>query len=176
LPSVEFVAQKPVAQQLAMFRRKLNRMHAVLSLCPAILAKAAAPGGSSKSVFITSYYFSREHWWSLADLVRMRLLEPDAPSNLARGLPNSDLLQHLGRLMSEALDHINGCPACRDKGYGVCTLCTEVGSDERCAFWEDGTACPNCACVFHESCFELRGCPKCKELAEKSKSEGWEVM
>jgi len=202
LPDVPLVMKKPVAQQLAQFRRKLNRMHAVLVLCPAIQKQ-------QRNIFTTSYYFAREHWWSLADLVRMRLLEHDAPSSLSRGVPNADLLQHLGRLMSEALDHINSCPSCREKGYGICTLCHSASGGKtvssmssegvlgqqhnnqqsnnvssspslqnqqqqhqspsgasstgnKVAFWEDGAACDECGSIYHASCYELRGCPKCR--------------
>ncbi len=135
----------------------------------------------------------------------MRLLENDAPSSLSKGLPNTELLQYLGRLMSDALDHINSCANCRQKGYGVCTLCysgskrggagsggsvaninasASAGSDlssspvlvdihddanhnnnlqDKVAFWEDGTACDKCGAIYHASCYELRGCPKCKK-------------
>ena len=115
----------------------------------------------------------------------MRLLENDAPSSLSRGLPNPDLLQHLGRLMSDALDHINSCPSCREKGYGVCTLCYSAShnnnnnydqhdddhdhqqhggsssSSNKVAFWEDGAACEECGSIYHASCYEVKGCPKC---------------
>jgi hypothetical protein len=148
---LESVRENPTVTKVLAMRRRLHRMHAIIRLCP-------ERGARANILFTTSYYFTRENWWSLSDLIRLRLLEPDAPRALAKGLINPDLMQALSKHFNDALEHIQKCASgCREKAFGSCALCSGAAP---VSFFEDGACCSACGRLSHAGCLSLMAC-KC---------------
>jgi hypothetical protein len=142
----------------AALRQQLVRMYAVLFHCPD--AKAALG-----PVLSGGHYFSREHYYSLSDLVSLVSADTAATgmkavsSALARSASATtfDLLAVLQGLATRGRDHIlDQCAQCRGRALAACALCH---SDV--ILFEDGDACADCGKLSHATCLEIMACP-CK--------------
>lgn len=158
LPSTP-VSKRPLGQKVATLRQKTIRMYAVFFNCP----DARGELGS----LVTSYYFSREHWYSLSDMVRLRNSEGVDKasllpfSNTSERGSGSDLISLITAMLEKADRHIRRCKSCSVKAIVRCTLCS--GGDPVCLYdLAEAATCARCSRLYHASCLDVMGC-KCRE-------------